>query len=159
MDLFINAVLTASSAALLCYWFRYTCLLILAAETPHDYSAQVASANHLSFPEVRASLRRHRAADLERLHKCLERDFAIIACLLEQTPIAGLDTGFEDAILRTHFRFMSACFHLTRANLSEFASDALEEMWLVVAHLANQLGERNTACARRLRTRAALMYS
>jgi len=38
---------------------------------------------------------------------------------------------------------MSACFRLTRRNLREFASDALEEMSLVVIHLANQLGERN----------------
>lgn len=148
MDLFINAALMASSVALFCYWFRYTCLLILTAETPHDYSAEVATANQLSFPEVRASLRKHCAADLERLHISLERDFAIIGYLLEQTPVASLDTGFEDAILKAHFRVMSACFRLTRAKLGEFASDALEEMSLVVAHLANQFGQRNTACAR-----------
>jgi hypothetical protein len=145
VDLFINAILIAGSVALFCYWFRYTCLLILAAETPHDYSAEIASANQLSFPEVRSSLRRRDVADLERLHKCLERDFAIIVYLLEHTPIASLDTGFEGAILKIHFRAMSACFRLTRANLVEFASDALEEMSLVVAHLANQLGERRAA--------------
>ena len=41
MDLLINAVLTASSVALFCYWFRYGCLLILAAETLRDYSEEV----------------------------------------------------------------------------------------------------------------------
>jgi hypothetical protein len=145
MDLFINAILTASSIALFCYWFRYGCLLILAAETAHNYSEEVAEANQLTFREVRSRLWKHDVTDLNHLHKCLERDFAIIAYLLEHTAKRGFDTGFEDAMLKVHFRAMSACFHLTRTNLRGFASDALEEMSLVVAHLANQLGERSAA--------------
>ena len=147
MDLLIDAALTASSVALFCYWFRYGCLLILTAETLHDYSEEVVSANQLSFPEVRSGLRRHDAIDLDRLHKCLERDFAVIACLLEDATTSGFDTGFENAMLKTHFRAMSACFRLTRNNLRELASDALEEMTLVLAHFANQLGERNAIFA------------
>jgi hypothetical protein len=146
MDLLINAVLIASSAALFCYWFRYGCLLILAAETLHDYSEEVVNANQLSFPEVRSGLRNHDAVDLDRLHKCLERDFAVIACLLEGTTSYS-DTGFEHAMLKTHFRAMSACFRLTRTNLRELASNVLEEMTLVLAHFANQLGERNATFA------------
>jgi hypothetical protein len=145
VDLFINAALTATSLALFCYWFRYGCLLILAAKTAHDYSGEVASANQLSFPEVRSGLRKQDATDLDRLHQCLERDFAILAYLLEHSSITSFDTGFEDAMLKIHFRAMSAIFYLTRTNLCEFASDALEEMWLVVAYLANQLGERSLA--------------
>ena len=118
MDLLINAVLTASSVALFCYWFRYGCLLILAAETLRDYSEEVVNANQLSFPEVRSRLRRHNATDLNGLHKCLERDFTIIAGLLEGTTISTFDTGFEDAMLKIHFRAMSACFRLTRGHLT-----------------------------------------
>jgi hypothetical protein len=147
MDLLINLVLTASSVALFCYWFRYGCLLILAAETLRDYSEEVVSANQLTFPAVQSELRRHDAVDLDGLHKCLERDFTIIACLLEGTSISTFDTGFEDAMLKMHFRAMSACFRLTRSNLREFALDALEEMTLVVAHFANQLGERDATFA------------
>ena len=125
MDRFINATLIAASVALFCYWFRYSCLLILAAKTSHDYSEEVAAANQLSFPEVRSRLRRHDALDLDSLHKCLERDFAVIAYLLENTPATSLDPGFEGAMLKIHFRTLSACFHLTRGNLRELASDAL----------------------------------
>ena len=85
--------------------------------------------------------------DLDGLRKGLERDFAILTYLLEHTAITSFETGFENAMLKIHFRAMSACFHLTRSNLREFASDALEEMSLVVAHLANQLGERNATFA------------
>ena len=147
MDLFINAALIATSVALFCYWFRYGCLLILAAETSHDYSEEVAEANQLSFGEVRSRLRKHDLTDLDYLHKCLERDFAVIAYLLEHTPATSFDADCDDEMLKVHFRAMSACFRLTRRNLRESASDALEEMTLVVAHLANQFGERSAAPA------------
>jgi len=142
MDLFINSALIATSVALFCYWFRYSCLLILAMETLHDYSEEVAEVNQLSFPEVRFRLRKHDTSDLDYLHKCLERDFAVLAYLLENTPIASFETSFDEAMLKIHFRAMSACFRMTGNSLRECAADALEEMALVVAHLANQLGER-----------------
>ena len=146
MDLFINASLIATSVALFCYWFRYGCLLIL-TEAPHNYTEEVVEANQLSFPEVRSSLRRHDFTDLGSLHKCLERDFAIISYLLEHTPVNNADPSFDDAMVKVHFRAMSACFRLTPRNLHGFAANALEEMSLVVAHLANQFGERTAAAA------------
>jgi len=146
VDLFVNAVLSASSVALFCYWFRYTCLLILAAETPRDYSEEVAESNKLAFLEVRAELRRH-PSDLVRLHESLERDFAILAHVLDQRHAVRFDPRFEDVILTIHFRAMSLCFRLTRNNLQEFALDALEEMSVVVVHLANELGERQATAA------------
>ena len=145
MDLFINAVLTASSALLFCYWFRYACLLILAAEMPHDYSNEVAEANQLAFPEIRTKLRQPDVADLDRLHACLERDFAILSRMVERTHTARFDPRFEDVMLRIHFRSLSTCFRLTSRKLQESSTAALEEMSRVVTHLANQLGERGAA--------------
>jgi hypothetical protein len=142
VDLVFNTIVGASSLALFLYWFRYGCLLILAAETPHDHHEEVAQTHQLCFPEVRSMLRREDLTDLDRLERCLERDFVIIANLLEHTPATRLDTWFEDAMLRSHYHSMRACFRLTRGNLRELAVDALEEMLLVVAHLANQVGER-----------------
>ena len=148
MDLFINAVLSASSVALLCYWFRYACLLILASEMARDYGEEVAEANQLSFPEVRSRLRKRDVSDLDSLHKCLEADLAIIAYLLGHTPAINSDTRLEEAMLKLHYRTMSAWFRLTRGFTGEAAARALEEMSMVVAHLANRLGERkaNLAC-------------
>jgi hypothetical protein len=137
IELVTSIAIFAGSVMLFWYWFRYACLLILAAETPHDYTEEVARANQLSFPEVRSRLRKHDVTDLDRLHKCLES-----LNLLEHTPITSFDFGFDDAILKIHFRTMSACFHLTRRNFREFASDALEEMSRVVVHFANAMGER-----------------
>jgi hypothetical protein len=151
MDLFINVALTASSVALFCYWFRYGCLLILAAETPHDYSEEVARTNHLSFPEVRSRLRKHNVADIECLHKNLQRDFRIIVYLLENTSIARSDTRLEHAMLKIQYRAMSVWFRLTRRLLLGAASEALEEMSEVLAHFANQMCEGTLAMANQAR--------
>ena len=147
MDLLFNVIVCASSLALFLYWFRYGCLLILAAETPRDFRTEVARANRLSFPEVRSMLRRDDVADLDRLRQCLEQDFAILDRLLEHAPVSRFDTWFEDAMLGIHYRGMRVCFQLTRNKLTEFAWDALEEMLAVVAHLANQVGERGLKSA------------
>ena len=151
VDLFINAVLVASSAVLFCYWFRYSCLLILAAESSHDYTAEIAEANQLAFPEVCARLRQHDATALAYLHQSLERDFAVLARLLEQTHKAIFDPCFEEVMLTIHFRTMSASFYLTRRRFPTSAADALEEMTRVVTHLANQLGEHQTMANPHLR--------
>ena len=141
MDLFISTVILASSLALFCYWFRYGCLLILAAETPRDYSDEVVRSNHLSFPEVRSRLRKGDVSDLEGLRKCLDRDFAIITCLLGNAPTPVAETCFEYTMLRIHYRTMSAWFRMTRSFLVDDAIQALEEMSTVVRHLANAMGE------------------
>jgi hypothetical protein len=143
VDLFFNAVLTASSLLLLCYWFRYTCLLILAAEPVDYYTAEIVEANQLAFPEVRARLRRNDATTLEYLHESLERDFAVLAGLLQEHN-TRVDPGIEEAMLTIHFRTLSASFRLTHRHLRASAADALEEMTRVVTHLANQLGQHQT---------------
>ena len=132
----------AGSLLLFCYWFRYVCLLILAAEAPSDHSEEVAEANQLSFPVVRSRLRKDAVGDLETLRKCLERDFAIITYLLEHIPKHVFNGGFESVMLSTHFRVMSMCVRLTRVHFRKCALDSLHEMLLVTAHLANELGER-----------------
>lgn len=147
-ELAISGIVLAGSFLLFCYWFRYVCLLILAAETPRDRSEEVARANDLYFPEVRSRLLKDDGIDLETLHKCLERDFGVIRALLDRTPIRVFDSGFENAMLTIHFRLMSVCFKLTRGRFRECASDSLEEMLRVVDHFACLMGERSSAWAR-----------
>jgi len=147
VDFFISTIISGSSVALFCYWFRYSCLLILAAETPRDYSAEVARANQLSFREVRSRLRKGDAGDLDNLHKCLGRDFAIITYLLDNAIAASPQSFFEDAMLKAHYRILSTWFHLIRGLLEEDATQALDEMSKVIRHFANALGERTLAPA------------
>jgi hypothetical protein len=134
-------LISAASFVLFLYWFQYVCLLILSARTSRDYSSEVAAANRLGFPDVQSKL--HSAdADLDTLHRRLEKDYAIITDLLQRTP--GFVTGDrrELAMLKIHYRTMSAWFYLTRRSLREASRQALEEMTVVIVHLANTVGER-----------------
>ena len=138
----IDLLISAASFALFFYWFQYVCLLILSAKTSADYSADIAAANQLGFPEVQSKLRAG-GANLESLHRRLENDYAIITDLLKGTPGLIADDRRELALLRIHYRTMSAWFWLTRGSLQHAAAQALEEMTLVLIHLANTIGERS----------------
>jgi len=134
-------LISATSFVLFFYWFQYVCLLILSARTSRDYSSEIAAANHLGFPDVQMKLR-SAGADLETLHRCLEKDYAIITDLLRRTPGFIADDYRELAMLKIHYRTMSTWFHMTRRSLRDASAQALEEMTLVIIHLANTIGER-----------------
>ena len=134
-------LISAASFVLFFYWFQYVCLLILSARTSRDHSGEIAAANRLGFPDIQVKLR-IAGADLDTLHRRLEKDYAIITDLLRGTPGFVADDRRELAMLRIHYRTMSAWFCLTRRSLRNAAAQALEEMALVVVHLANTIGER-----------------
>jgi hypothetical protein len=133
-------LISATSFVLFFYWFQYVCLLILSARTSRDYSSEIAAANRL-VPDVQTKLR-SAGADLDTLHRRLEKDYAIITDLLKRTPGFIADDRRELAMLKIHYRTMSAWFCLTRRSLREASAQALEEMTLVIVHLANTIGER-----------------
>jgi len=137
----IDFLISATSFVLFFYWFQYVCLLILSARSSRDYSTEIAAANQLGFPDVQVKLR-SAGADLETLHRRLEKDYAIITDLLERTPGLIADDRRELAMLKIHYRTMSAWFFLTRRSLRDASAQALEEMTLVIIHLANTIGER-----------------
>ena len=137
----IDFLISATSFVLFFYWFQYVCLLILSARSSRDYSTEIAAANQLGFPDVQVKLR-SAGADLETLHRRLEKDYAIITDLLERTPGLIADDRRELAMLKIHYRTMSAWFFLTRRSLRDASAQALEEMTLVIIHLANTIGTR-----------------
>ena len=134
-------LISAASFVLFFYWFQYVCLLILSARTSRDYSREIAAANQLGFPDVQVKLR-SAGADLDTLHRRLEKDYAIVTDLLRRTPGFVADDRRELAMLKIHYQTMSAWFYLTRRSLQHASSQALEEMTLVIIHLANTIGER-----------------
>ena len=136
----IDILISAVSFALFFYWFQYVCLLILSSRSAPDYSGEIAGTIPLEFPGVQAKLR-NGDADLDGLRRCLERDYAILVRLMERTPQFAADDRREVAMLKIHYRLMGAWFGLTRTSMRDAAAQALEEMSLVVAHLANAIGE------------------
>ena len=147
IQLVATIVILAGSILLFGYWFRYTCLLILTAKTAHDYASEVAMANQLSFPGVQSCLQERANADLDRLRDSLDRDYAMIAYLLKNAAhSSGPEVGLERYMLSINYRVMGMCYSVSRRFSAAAARRALEDMSLVVAHLANAMGEQ-AACA------------
>jgi hypothetical protein len=146
-ELAVTAIIAAGSILLFSYWFRYTCLLIVSAKTALDYAGAVAAANQLSFPDVQSRLRERAVTDFDPLHAALERDYAVITYLLKNaTHSSARESSVETRMLAMNYRLMDAWYQVSRRFSTEAACRALEDMSLVVAHLANVMGERN-ACA------------
>src|SRR5437899_368440 len=145
VELVTTVIISAGSVLLLGYWFRYACLLILIAKTPRDYACECARTNRLFFPQIRSKLREKAITNFDRLHECLDRDYAILTYLLEHTTSPNDEPEFEGLILAIYYRLLSAVYLLSRPFSIPVASHAIEEMSLVVAHFANAMGER-AAC-------------
>ncbi len=132
------------SAALLVYWFRYTCLLILRMRGGKDYAAGFAAANDLSYNIVRRRAEGETSGRaLARLEESLERDYRLLTYLLRATAgaqVAGLTV--EQRMLMFDYRVMRLVSLVTRRLWPPKARAAVLEMTDVLRHLANDLGER-----------------
>jgi hypothetical protein len=145
-ELIATLVITASSALLFCYWFRYTCVLILNAKTTRDFARDVAAANQLNFPAVQSQLQ-VAGSDLSFLHDSLNRDYALLTYLVSHAAGHRGDLSLEDRMLQFNYRLMGAWYRVSQPFSATAARNALQEMSLVVAHFANVMGERSMAGA------------
>jgi hypothetical protein len=134
----------AFSLALLIYWFRYTCLLLLSSSADRRHAAAVAEANRLHFLEIQgARIREAEPSELPALRDMLERDYRIITFLLKHS--GGLETGgvsLEDRLLMLDFKLMQMVYAMGRLVGVNRVRAALQEMAQVVARLAGVMGER-----------------
>ncbi len=137
------------STALMVYWLRYACLLLLHTRSGKDYVAEQSAANRLVFSRVQERLPRATTVELDELQKMLERDYVLLKYLIKHT--AGLQLGgltLEQRLLMLDFRLMQVVSVLTRKLMQRRARTALFEMSEVLAYLANDLGVRAHAAPR-----------
>jgi len=132
------------SAVLFAYWFRYTCLLILSAQSSRSYARQVAAANKLNFLQVRTQLMEEETStSLDPLHTALDRDYRLLAYLLEHAATCNVNgRSVEERILVLDYYLMKVWYRLTCGISVPLARKALLEMASIVNHLANTMGER-----------------
>ena len=146
LDRVITVAMTISSLLVLCFWFRYTCSLILkTATSQEDAGEKVAQAYHLGYPEAHERLSNgateldRLANELDRLHEMLDRDYATLTALMNQAK--GTQDGIERRMLSLHYTMMAASYRLSRRISPAASLKALEEMSTVVAYFANSMGE------------------
>jgi hypothetical protein len=134
----ISLLIIGFSIVLLVYWFRYSCLLLLRAESERVASAPAANDQRFASAGMWRELP---AAPLDRLEEALNRDYRLLTYLLDHA--AGLSgESLEDRILVLDYRVMSWYFCLTRALAPSQARRALSEMATVVAVLADRMGQQ-----------------
>jgi hypothetical protein len=133
-----SIIIAVFSFALLIYWFRYSCILMLrgAAE---EIRAGDAIDSQFSWRQVKESLQAD--SQLDGLERALERDYRLVTYLIEHA--AGLDlNSVEDRLLVLDYRVMQSYYRITRSAAPQRARRALAEMADVVGVLADRLDER-----------------
>jgi hypothetical protein len=131
-------LIIALSSAMLVYWFRYSCLLILRNRCEVVATASLADAR-FSYGDVLERL--HSSSALDSLQASLERDYRVLRYLIEHA--AGLElASLEDRLLVLDYRIMLAVYRITRTAAPQQARKALSEMANVLGALAQSIGEQ-----------------
>ena len=134
-----SILIIAFSLALLAYWFRYSCILLLRNQSEALASAFATADNRFHILEVRERLLS--GEQLDPLHSSLQRDYQVLTYLLEHA--AGLElSSFEDRLLVLDYKVMQWWYQLTRIAAPEQARVALSEMAQVLGILAGKIDER-----------------
>jgi hypothetical protein len=127
------------SSALLLYWFRYTCILLVRNGVEEMRSFSSAAQDSFSFGEVQSRLRSE--AQLDPLHQSLQRDYQVLTYLVRHASGLKLES-FEDRLLVWDYKLMQAWYSATKTAAPQQAREALGEMASVLGILAGRIGQR-----------------
>jgi hypothetical protein len=134
-----SILIIAFSLALLLYWFRYSCILLLRNSQELAAATPVVVDNRFRVAEVRERL--ETAESMDPLHASLQRDYQVLSYLIEHA--AGLELqDFEDRMLVFDYRAMQWWYRLTRTAAPVQAREALKEMAQVLAILVGKIDQR-----------------
>jgi len=136
--MFASAFIITISLALLIYWFRYSCMLLLRNHAERN-AVLWAEGQRFNFGEVQQQL--DTALALDKLHSSLDRDYRIISYLLQHAAKLELES-FEERLLVFDYRMMQMWYRATRTAAPEQAREALREMASILGVLAANIGER-----------------
>jgi hypothetical protein len=137
--MFASIVVIFVSAALLLYWFRYTCVLLVRNGAEEVREASAAVERNFSYGEVRDRLGPDVA--LDPLHKSLQRDYEVLTYLVRHASGLGF-ASFEERLLVWDYRLMQAWYWIARLVAPEQARAAVAEMAAVLGILAGRVGQR-----------------
>jgi hypothetical protein len=127
------------SLALLVYWFRYSCILLLRNYQEPTESMRVIADNRFHVGEIQERL--ETAEALDPLHACLQRDYQVLTYLLQHA--AGLELqAFEDRLLVIDYKVMRLWYSVTKTAAPDQARQALKEMAVVLGILVGKIDQR-----------------
>ena len=137
-----SIIIIIASSALFLYWFRYTCLLLLAQHSA-EQALKVASTIRLSFPQIQDALQTNPStSELDRLHQKLEYDYRTLTDLLGHAR--GADS-IERTLLTMDFKVMRGWYKLTRSSNHLLGRNAIAEMCSILGYFAAEIAESSAA--------------
>lgn len=131
-------LIIACSSILFVYWLRYSCLLLLRS------AAERAGAKSVDerFNVARVIEGLKTEADLAPLEHALERDYHVLAYLMEH--VADLElASIENRLLLLDYKLMRIWSHLTRRAFPKQSRQALSEMASILGVLVRKMDEAN----------------
>lgn len=127
------------SAALLVYWLRYTCILLLRNSAEEAESFSPAAQANFHFQDVQDRLGSE--SELDPLQRALRRDYEVLTYLVRHATGLAFDS-FEERLLVWDYRLLQLWYGVTKTAAPEQARAALREMASVLAILAGRIGQR-----------------
>jgi hypothetical protein len=124
-------------SALLAYWFRYSCILLLRNEE----ASSLASAMQGTFKGAAIQDGLNNGAPLDPLHKLLTRDYQVLTYLVRHSSRVKLES-FEERLLVWDYKAMQFWYGITKTAAPEQAREALREMATVLTVLSGRIGQR-----------------
>jgi hypothetical protein len=132
-----SILIIITSSGLFLYWFRYTCLLLL-AQGDEQQAVKVASTIRLHFPAIQADLpMQAQTSTLDGFHQLLQNDYHILTGLLHQAR--GADS-IERRLLTIDYHCMRLWYALTRRRHRAHARNALAEIAMILSNFAADIG-------------------
>jgi len=133
-----SILIIVSSAVLLVYWFRYSCLLLL--KNAAEYSEPRVSDERFNIRMVLDRVRTE--THLESLEHALDRDYHVLSYLLKHAADLEL-ASLENRMLILDYKLMRICYRITRIVSPSHARKALAEMASVLGAVARQAGPQS----------------
>jgi len=129
----------AISAVLLVYWLRYSCVILLGRAQQRDETPTVADER---FSALIVLERLKTEAELAPLERALERDYYVLAYLIEHAADLEL-ASVENKLLVLDYKLMRRWSRMTRTVAPQQSRKALSEMASVLSVLVAQMGEHS----------------
>ena len=134
--MFASVFIIVVCSALLLYWFRYSCIVLLQNATEQARSLNLRA----TFQSVEIQ-DRLQTADLDPLHSILQRDYQVLTYLVRHASSVKLE-NFEEKLLVWDYKLMQFWYRVTKTAAPEQARQALREMASVIHILSSRIGER-----------------
>jgi hypothetical protein len=137
--MFASVSIIVLCSALLAYWFRYSCILLLRNSEQDVSSVGLAMQGTFKSAAIQEGLQN--GDPLDPIQKLLARDYQVLTYLVRHSSRVKLES-FEERLLVWDYKVMRFWYGVTKTAAPEQARQALREMATVLTVLSGRIGQR-----------------